>query len=63
MLTEKELRTRLNELDKFWDENNKSRVQRKVGGAWPADYFWYIYTREAYLEILELRANDEKWES
>ena len=63
MLTEKELRTRLKELDKFWDENNKSRVQRKVGGAWPADYFWYIYTRETYLEILELRANDEKWES
>ena len=62
MLNEQQIRTKLQELDKLWDENNRSRIQRKVGGAWPADYFWYLYTRQAYLEILEIKENPEKWE-
>lgn len=55
MLSEKELRKKLKDLDEFWQHE----IDRRGGSKNPippVDCYWYIYTRQAYLEIL-----GEKW--
>jgi hypothetical protein len=53
MLSENNIRQRLESLDKFWESENKRRADKGIGAAWPGDFYWYVYTRQAYLEILE----------
>lgn len=59
MLTEQAVRKRLTELDQLWAREITERANAKLGGPWPADSYWYIYTRKAYLEILEESVNME----
>jgi hypothetical protein len=59
MLTEQEIRKRLTDLDIFWADEIKGRADKGKGGPWPADSYWYTYTRRAYLEILEESVNEE----
>lgn len=51
MMTEAELREKLDELEELWKHEVDSRTG-KGNPVCPADAFWYIYTRQAYLEIL-----------
>lgn len=59
MMTEDELRRNLRELDTFWE-----RELARRGGTGnpmpPADCYWYIYTRQAYLEILGQQTIDDE---
>ena len=62
MMTEGELRKQLQELDAFWAEDNRKRIERGIGGHWPADYYWYAAKRRAFLQVLGEVSNQEKWE-
>lgn len=50
-MTEAELRNELSELEKFWKHEVEARGGTSAPLA-PADCFWYVYTRQAYLRIL-----------
>lgn len=58
MMTEDELRRELQELDTFWE-----RELARRGGTGnpmpPADCYWYIYTRQAYLRVLGISTASE----
>lgn len=51
MMAEDELRKKLDDLEEFWKHEVDSRAG-KNNPLCPADCLWYIYTRQAYLEIL-----------
>ena len=56
MKSEEDIRQMLQSLDSFW-EGELSRRSKDGKGMWPVDCYWYIYTRDAYLEILEEHTN------
>jgi len=62
MLTESELRKKLKDLDKFWQHEIDTRANR-MSMPPPVDAYWYVFTRQAYLEILEEKMAEDWKES
>jgi hypothetical protein len=59
MMSEAELRKELDDLEKFWSNEVRSRAGTEYPVA-PVDCFWYIYTRQAYLTVLGERVHPGK---
>lgn len=60
MLTEQELRQKLRELEELWQHEIDTRIERGLSMPVPADTYWYVYTRQAYLEVLEENFLDQQ---
>jgi len=58
MMTEAELRRELQDLDEYWAQLIESRG-RSDNPLPPADFFWYVYTRQAYQRVLGISTASE----